>query len=481
MRTLSLLLILFIILTTVNAQPPTLWTQTYGEYEDDRGYSVQQTNDGGFIIAGESDSYSSGWFHYDVYLIKTDESGNELWNQTFGGDRDDCGYSVQQTSDDGYIIVGYNGYTGAWDPDVYLIKTDSSGYEEWNQTFGGAFDDRGYSVQETSDGGYIVVGFTDVGDYDVYLIKIDASGVEQWNRPIGGSDDDRGYSVQQTSDSGYIIAGYTMSYGAGEKDVYLVKTDASGSQQWSQVFGGSDDDYGKSVQQASDGGYIIAGYTSSYGAGGSDVYLVKTDEFGIEQWSQTFGGLDSDMGHSVRQTSDGGYIIAGSTYSFGAAYMNIYLIKTDYSGNQQWSQALGGQFNDYGECVQQTSNGGYIIAGRTESYGAGGTDVWLIHLDSETGVNQLDEPQPLTYYLLPAYPNPFNPSTVISFELQVASFVELTIYDISGSKITSVVNGWRDAGMHEVTFNGSNLASGVYIYRLKEEEFVASGKMVLMK
>jgi hypothetical protein len=199
---------------------------------------------------------------------------------------------------------------------------------EWEKTFGGTKSDWGYSVQQTRDGGYIIVGWTEsfgAGGLDVYLIKVDANGNMQWSKTFGGGDG--GSSVQQTRDGGYIIVGWTRSFGAGLADVYLIKVDANGNMQWSKTFGCRGDDRGYSVQQTSDGGYIIVGYTESYGAGGEDVYLIKVDANGNMQWSKTFGGSGDDGGSSVQQTSDGGYIIVGWTRSFGAGWYDVYLIK----------------------------------------------------------------------------------------------------------------------------------------------------------
>jgi hypothetical protein len=154
-----------------------------------------------------------------------------------------------------------------------------------------------------------------------------------WNKTYGGTDTDYGYSVVQTSDGGYAITGYTYSFGAGGTDVYLVKTDANGNIQWSKTYGGTDTDVGYSVVQTSDGGYAIAGYTLSFGAGGSDVYLVKTDSLGNMVWSKTFGGTGADHAYSVVQTADGGYAITGYTYSFGAGGYDVYLVKTDVYGD----------------------------------------------------------------------------------------------------------------------------------------------------
>ena len=186
-----------------------------------------------------------------------------------------------------------------------------------------------------------------------------------WEQTFGGEGWDIGYSVQQTTDGGYIITGTTEPFGNVYGDVYLVKTDENGNELWSQTFGGELGDFGNSVQQTFDGGYIICGNSYSFGDGGfSDVYLIKTDENGNELWSQIFGGTHIDYGFSVQQTTDEGYIITGQTYfdDGDLGECGLYLIKTDDSGNEQWSQTFGGG-DSGGTSVQQTSDGGYIITG----------------------------------------------------------------------------------------------------------------------
>jgi hypothetical protein len=353
------------------------WEQTLGGASSDVGYSVQQTTDGGYIITGYTESF--GDTLGDIYLIKTDGIGVEQWNQTYGGTSYDAGFSVEQTTDGGFIITGNTSLLWAAESlDIGLIKTDTNGVEQWNQTFGGGNNDYGFSVEQTTDGGYIIAGgagsnISSNGGTDVYLIKTDVNGNSLWTRTLGGASSDVGYSVQQTTDGGYIVCGETNSFLSGV-NVYLIKTDTNGIEQWSQTFGGASS-VGNSIEQTTDGGYIIVGKTTSFGNGSYDVYLIKTDGNGIEQWYKTYGGTSGEEGNSVKQTTDGGYIITGYTESFGNGMADVYLIKTDANGIEQWSQTFGGASSDGGQSVEQTADGGYIITGHK------GADVYLIKTD----------------------------------------------------------------------------------------------------
>ena len=378
------------------------WETTFGGTGFDSGRSVQQTTDGGYIITGCTDSFGSDSYYDDVYLIKTDENGNEQWSKTFG-EEVEMGYSVQQTNDGGYIITGKTSPFSNGDGDLYLIKTNENGDEQWSQTFGGEEYGmtHGYSVKQTFDGGYIITGKTLIYQqgFGGLLLKVNSNGEVQWYKTISESIDiDQvniiGNSVQQTSDNGFFITGqinlstfdengqiYPLQY-----DIYLVKTDESGNEQWTKTLGGTGSETGYSGQQTNDGGYIITGSTSSFGNGYKDVYLIKTDSSGNEQWTKTFGGSEEDVGHSIQQTSDEGYIITGYTKSYGDGFYDsdIYLIKTDDSGNEQWSQTFGGTGLDRGYSVQQTSDGGFVITGISNL--SEENDVFLIKTDSEGNV-----------------------------------------------------------------------------------------------
>jgi hypothetical protein len=366
-------------------------------------------------VAGGTASFGAG--SVDFLLIKTDANGNIIWVKTYGGISYDNARSVQQTSDGGYIVAGLTSSFGAGNWDVWLIKTDANGNLQWAKTYGGTNYDYAYSVQQTSDGGYIMTGGTasfGAGNWDVWLIKTDANGNLQWAKTYGGTDDDYAYSVQQTSDGGYILAGVTSSFGAGSWHIWLIKTDAFGNLQWAKTYGVTGSDYAYSVKQTSDGGYILAGLTYSFGAGDDDIFLIKTDANGNIIWAKTYGGPGYDEDFSVQQTSDGGYIAAGYTRSFGAGWDDIFLIKTDANGNLQWAKTYGGTDGDYAYSVQQTSDGGYIVAGYTSSFGAGGSDFFLIKTDANGNIGSCSIVQDASPTVTTPSPTVNTPSPFVS-------------------------------------------------------------------
>jgi uncharacterized delta-60 repeat protein len=372
--------------TTRERGPPagTYWAKTYGGNAYDNAFSVQNTSDGGYIVAGYTES--SGTSYWNVSVLKLNSTGGVTWHKTYGSTGDNEAYAVQETSDGGYIVAGYTTSFGVGMGDVWVLKLNSTGGVTWQKTYGGTGLDMAYAVQETSDGGYIVAGMTTsfgAGGIDVWVLKLDSSGGVTWQKTYGGAGEDWAWSIQQTSDGGYIVGGWTTSYGAGMDDAWVLKLNSTGGVTWQKTYGGIYDDRVYSVQQTSDGGYIVAGYTDSSGDGQNDhIWVLKLNSTGGVTWQKTYGGSSSDEAYSVKQTSDGGYIVAGWTYSFGPGSINIWVLKLDPTGNVTWQKAYGGKNSNLGYSLAETLDGGYIVAGMTTSFGAGNQVVWVLKLEA---------------------------------------------------------------------------------------------------
>ncbi|MCL0065560.1 hypothetical protein M1N79_01560 [Dehalococcoidia bacterium] len=366
--------------------PPKEWSQTFGGAHSDRAYSVQQTADGGFIIAGSTRSFGAG--SWDFWLVKTDPQGNKEWSQTFGGPYSDRAYYVQQTACGGFIIAGTTESFGEGESDFWLVKTNTQGNKEWSRTFGGLEWEWAYSAQQTACGGFIIAGTTEsfgAGEIDFWLVKTNAQGNKEWSHTFGGSYGDRAHSVQQTACGGFIIAGITSSFGQ-LLDFWLVKTDPQGNIEWSNTFGTFSPEGGARALQTACGGFIVAGDILCRDTLHPDFWLVKTDPDGNKEWSQTFGGGTVDRAASVQQTACGGFVIVGETITGATrthALFDFWVVRTDHQGNMKWSQTFGGHYSERATSVQQTACGGFIIAGYTSSFGAGGSDFWLIKLAPE--------------------------------------------------------------------------------------------------
>jgi len=482
MKALTIILLLSVATLTFAQPPDTLWTRTYGGTSCDYAYSVQQTTDGGYIMAGVTSSFGAG--AGDFYLVKTNSQGDRLWTRTYGGNLLDYATSVQQTTDSGFIVAGYTESFGVDYQDFYLVKTNSQGDTLWTRTYRGRCWEEANSVQQTTDGGYIIAGNTvpfSASNSEFFVVKTNSQGDTLWTRTYGGSEWDCANSVQQTTDGGYIVAGITYSFGAGSGDFYLVKTNSQGDRLWTRTYGGINWDNASSVQQTTDGGYIVAGYTEFFSS--SDFYLVKTDSQGDTLWTRAYEGSDLlNRAFSVQQTTDGGYIIAGYTQSFFASNSDICLVKTNCWGDLCWTGNYGRGHNfDEAYSVQQTSDGGYIVAGVTRGIGVGSVDFYLVKLGAESSVEPISLLLPLRYSLHPNYPNPFNPSTRISYDLPSPGSVTLEIFDLLGRRVASLAKGTQSAGTYSILFNGFDLPSGLYFYRLHAGTFIQIQKMVLLK
>jgi hypothetical protein len=481
-------LLICLIADNLFAQPPdTLWTKTFGGDGEEFGSSVCQTLDGGYVITGNTNPTAPEGFP-DVYLVKTDVDGNELWNRTFGGSYSEHGRCIQQTSDGGYIIVGETESYGNGcldNPDIYLIKTDIEGYEEWYHTYGGSFEEKGFWIEQTSDSGYIIVGFTysysGNNRCDVYLIKTNANGIEEWHRTYGDSYWNFAYCVQVTSDGGYIISGSSYSLDGPYYGGYLLKTDSLGNEEWSRFYDDNDAKVVYCVRQILEGGYILTGMLGN--SEQFDIFLKKVTVNGYDEWTRYFGIARWDQAFFVQQTLDGGYIMVGLNDHRIVGYMDAYLIKTDTDGNEEWELTLGGNYSDAAKSVQQTPDGGYIVCGykqinsQPESF-----DAWLIRLDSEgTFAEDFETRRPLKFLLYQPYPNPFNIQSTIQYDLPVHSQVTIDIYNILGRKVETLVSERQQAGPHSITWDAKDFSSAIYFYRITANDFSQSRKMILLK
>jgi len=312
-------------------------THNYGGASDEFGQSLELISNGGYIITGSTGSYGAGGF--DFYLVRTDEQGNQIAILPLGGPGNEIANASQQNPDHGFIVAGSTDYYGAGSEDVYLVRTRASGHTLWAEAFGGPASDSAQAVLTTSDGG------------------------------------------------GFVAAGYTYSYGAGGCDFYLIKVDLLGNMVWEQTFGGPGNDMAFSLEETSDGGFILAGSSDSFGGGDLDIYMVKTDSSGTELWSQTYGGPGDDGARSVLQTFHEGFLAVGYTYSFGAGDSDFYIVKADSSGNELWTQTCGDVGADAANSIVQNSYGNYMVAGTTTFPSSGGHDIFMVEIGGEQTVS----------------------------------------------------------------------------------------------
>jgi uncharacterized delta-60 repeat protein len=359
-----------------------LFARTYGGANNDRAYSVTQTVDGGVAVAGYTMSFGAG--SEDFLVLKLNSSGNLSWARTFGGTSGDYVMSITRTTDGGFAVAGPTSSFGAGTVDFLVLKLNSSGGLSWARTFGGTTGDFAYSVIQTADGGFVVAGATlsfGAGSYDFLVLKLNSSGGLSWARTYGGTGDDRAYSVIQTTDGGFAVAGWTTSFGAGGLDFLVLKLNSSGGLSWARTFGGTNHDGGAFIIQTTDGGFAVAGYTLNYVVGDTNFLFLKLNGSGGLSWARTFGGTNHDYAYSLVQTTDGGFAVAGYTVGFGAGSNDFLVLKMNSSGSLSWARTFGGTGDDRAYFITQTTDGGLAVAGETQSFGAGGVDFLVLKLD----------------------------------------------------------------------------------------------------
>lgn len=308
------------------------WRRTYGGNGEDSGWSVRECADGGYIVVGYTNSHGNGGM--DILLIRTNRVGEEIWTKTFGGTGDEYGWDVQITKDRNYIIASQTNSIGAGEIDAYLLKVNQDGNELWSQTYGGDKTDRVFSVQEQENGGFLAAGITysyesiNSNDRDGYLIKTDSQGKQLWYKVYGEDKYDVIHALSQTNDNGHVLIGYGESYSEnGGTDVYFIKNRSNGELEWKKTLGGINSERGIKGIQTKDGGFIAIGFTEK----DLNLFVVKTDKNGIKEWDRSYGEPGMvDFGYTVKQTTDGGYIMVGHTENDNSA--SVLLIRTNHLG-----------------------------------------------------------------------------------------------------------------------------------------------------
>jgi len=456
------------------------WTRTYGTNPaSEAGYCVHQTNDGGYIIVGNTDSFNDR--NPDLWLLKTDSLGDTLWTHTYGGKEGELGRSVQQTKDGGYII---SGWTSSYTEDgtaVWMIKTDSNGDTLWSLVYTEGGGNEGHWVEQTKDGGYIVTGFVGyryaLRGANLLLLKINAQGDTAWVRTYGGEKQEEGHYVQQTIDGGFIVTGYTRSFSSGSRDLWLLKTNSLGDTLWTKIYGGEEMEEGYCVRQTSDGGYIVTGTNYTLAPPWGHAWLLKTDSAGDTLWTRTYGGeITPDWGFSLQQTNDGGYIIAGETESFGAGGGDVWLLKLAEDGDVIWSRTYGGENLDLAYSVQQTKDGGFILTGLTYSFAPGtyNYDLWMIKTDANGDTLAIAD-QPFTSSASFLEVLPIGRRIVMRYEDMPDGF-HASVFDATGRKVDEV-HATESSGM--ITW-GKCYGPGVY-FIVPSEGKASVQKVVLIK
>jgi hypothetical protein len=499
------------------------WTKTFGTTENDGGNSVIQTQDSGYLIGG----YTAGGYEGNGWLIKTNRYGDTLWTRTFTAFPGCRLFSVKETIDSFYIATGYISGVGAGFEDVYLIKTNSKGELIWTKTFGSSNTDFGNCVEIIEDGGYIITGTTSSSiNSKLWLIRTNESGDTLWTKKYGGNESARGNCVQRTSDNGFIIVGNTTI--GFRDDLWLLRTDENGDTLWTRTFNflGNESLKGLSVSQTEDGGYIIVGEAYSYVYGHNYFMVVKTDKDGNKIWYKNFPDDSfSASGYSVQQTLDDDYVVVGSKFLYynEPPKNDLWLIKIKNSFVKLTYPYCGEQFvigdslditwiSDNVNCVKidLSTDNGLNWSTVIDSIANFGFYNWTINgfspsseciikvielkdstvysrslcpfsIDSVTSIESSLNTKNFSYSLMQNYPNPFNPTTTIKYSVPQTAQVLLKIFNPLGEEIETLVGEEKLLGTYEVNWNASELASGVYFYRLQAGSFVQTRKMILIK
>jgi len=458
--------------------PDTTWTSNYHRGSYDMAYSIQQTSDNGFILAGESHLINTNYT--DIMLVKTNAMGDSQWAKVYTDSLGLYAYSIQEDPTRNFVIAGKR-YTSWGVENAYFLKTDENGDSLWSFTFGG--DRNTYAVQVvcTPDSSYMFTGWQNrPSTYnDIFVYKMNANGGSGWYKYYNRGSDERANCIAATSDKGYIIGGFTDFHTAGMRDYYIIKIDSVGDTLWTKTYGSGWHDQCYAVQQTTDGGYILYGDSDSSST--TRALAIKTDPLGNVEWQKAYyRGTWYDKGRSVQQTSDGGFIFGGDSHNFGQGN-DFGFFRTDLNGDTLWTKMVDNGGTEFAHSVLQSHDGGYILAGGTSYIGPHGGDFWVVKLNAFPTTIEEKKNISSTIQLMQNYPNPFNPTTTIEFNLPKSTKVTLKIFNILGEEVETLLSAFLHSGLHSYTWDARNYASSIYYYKIQAGDFCEVKKMILMK
>ncbi len=374
---------------------PSSWAKTYNRSEDDIASKVFSTSDGGYIVAAFTLAP-----RYRFWVFKLDSSGDVEWEKYYGdANRDHNVHAVRATDDGGFVVAGLRfRQGGGGQVDIWGLRLDGLGDIVWQKTYSASdglqsYDmTDAYSIYPTRDYGFVVAGFSRRDQFrpgtEPVILKLDADGNVEWAKTYRFGEsvvtNSGAFDVFQTDNGGYAVAGFTDAEGAGSTDFWVLRLDPSGWIEWQKAYGGPGYEWARSILPTQDKGYVVAGYTSSFGAGSSDVWVLRLDTAGTVLWQKTYGGPGQDAGFSLSATADGRYILAGVTFSFGADRGDAWVFKFDDNGSIQWQKRYGGLFYSGATSVHSAADGSYVVAAETFSFREDHRrSVWILKLDSE--------------------------------------------------------------------------------------------------
>ena len=456
-------MILLISLLSLTAKSQITFEKYYGGIFDEYGHSVLQTNDNGYIICGNTTSFGAGG--EDVYVIKTDEMGSVQWIKTYGGSNQEHGYFISPINDNCFIVAAeYNNYSNNISQ-AYILKINALGDTIWTKKYSGLNTAIARCVFQTNDSNYILCGATRASssvEYDGFLMKITEAGDIIWAKTFGGTGRDWFYDLKQTTDGGYIMCGATNSFGNGT-DFYVVKTNVFGDSLWTRHYDLPKYNASYSIIQNNDGSFFIGGVTvDATGFDIADIQLIKINSIGDTIWTKKYGGSDSDNGCSLAHSSDNGIIVCGWTESFGSGNSDIYLFKIDSAGTMLWSQTFGGNNYEVGYSVQETSDFGFILVGYTQSFGAGEADIYMIKTDSEGVVTWIEDEYNTDLAHINIYPNPNRGNFFIDLPIGETQIEIINQFGIVLKTNYFITN----SPTHHKEIDISNLSKGIYFLRI---------------